>query len=352
MADADALTDDDLRPWMYRVARNRAISLIRSREGEGTVRRSAVPLGDAPVAALVVDDADAHRDLAEDEVLRDSVARVHRALEQMPAIEREILRLCAIDGVSIRSAVELTGLSKKQVERTRTRALERFKVLVGAPVGDDCRRARALIIPGHLVDQPLADWRDAHLSGCLGCQIEGDMAYGKRLQSLAPLLPVSQAVPGKLQVLWAKLSGVFGVGGGSTATAKLAAGGAALVAAASVGPSVARSIAADAPPAAPPPVATTRATRAPGGEPGPAGEGAPGPSGGDGHAQDPARDASRPRVAARAAAGGSASRGHRAAHSHPTPSPAPTQASATPAASLRPAAAAAPGTAFSQEFSP
>lgn len=207
------LPDDELRPWMYRVARNRAISSIRRNEGEGTVRRTVVSLSELEVEpgsgpALLATDDQARQDaVGSEEVRRDEVARVHRALEQLGRAERDVLRLCAIDGVSIRGAAELTGLSKKQVERTRTRALERFTALVGAPEGPACATARALLRPGHLVEPTLATWRDAHLAGCLGCQVQGHAAYGKRLQSLAPLLPVAGPVLGKLHLAWARIAG-------------------------------------------------------------------------------------------------------------------------------------------------
>lgn len=210
VAGAASLSDDDLRPWMFRVARNRAIGLIRRAEGEGATKRSTVPLsaleGDFGAAALTTDDEAAQEAIATDDAVRDNAARVHRALEQLGDSEREVLRLCAIDGVSIRGAVELTGLSKKQVERTRTRALGRFTALLGAPSGPECESVRALVRPGHLIDPLLAKWRDAHLAGCLGCQVQGGLAYGKRLQSLAPLLPVSTPALGKLQALWGKLA--------------------------------------------------------------------------------------------------------------------------------------------------
>jgi RNA polymerase sigma factor (sigma-70 family) len=266
LAGAAHLPDAELRPWMYRVARNRAIDAIRRAKGEGAVKRSVTSLDELEVeagstpAVLATDDLARQEAVVSEVTRREEADRVQRALGQLGRTEREVLRLCAIDGVSIRGAVELTGLSKKQVERTRTRAMERFAALLGAPEGPACASARALLRPGHLVEPTLAKWRDAHLAGCLGCQVQGHAAYGRRLQSLAPLLPVAVPVLGRLQAACMRVAGrlpgvgelppeaaaagVASAGGASVgaggllaagAGAKLGLGGAALVVAAAAG---------------------------------------------------------------------------------------------------------------------
>jgi RNA polymerase sigma factor (sigma-70 family) len=197
-----------LRPWLFRVARNECISILRRRQRP--VDPELIELSPAPDPA-----EDAARRARLEELLRDLCALGER--------QREALLLRELIGLGygeIAAALSVSEQAARQaVYEARTALLE-----MGEGRGMECE----------LVQRALSE-RDgrrlrgrryrAHLRECVRCA-EFEAALRRRPQDLAALFPLP---PG----LGAALGGSFAVGGGSVAAGgagSAAAGGAGSVA--------------------------------------------------------------------------------------------------------------------------
>lgn len=87
-----------LRPWLYRIAHHRAISLRRARSRD-------LPEADDPADVEQVAD-----DPGVDEWKLDAAEQVHRALDQLSLSHRQVIALFFLEEMSIDEVAEVTGV--------------------------------------------------------------------------------------------------------------------------------------------------------------------------------------------------------------------------------------------------
>jgi RNA polymerase sigma-70 factor, ECF subfamily len=104
--------DDDLRPWLRKVAVNECLMDLRRRERR---RRLLGLFGRAPDVSPERPDRSA--------ALRRDVIALDRALGSLPAKQRVLLGLMYFDGESLSDAAGLIGVSKGQASKLHKRAL-------------------------------------------------------------------------------------------------------------------------------------------------------------------------------------------------------------------------------------
>jgi RNA polymerase sigma factor (sigma-70 family) len=237
-----AFDGERMSAWAYQVARFRAIGLLRARHGRsrrtaggeppaGAPRRVVVSLDeinatDSDVDALGADVDDATgavglaglagesayaqlADLLSDDARAEEARRVADALRRLPDEQREALQYVHIDGLTARAAAELLGTSKSSFHRVYQRAISRLRSLCAAEQGAGCARTRALLSAKAAVSPELLGWRDAHIEGCFSCQV----AAGRRVQLLLPLLPVITVRRGGFSRLLDRLGSLLSRGG-------------------------------------------------------------------------------------------------------------------------------------------
>ncbi|WP_337875464.1 sigma-70 family RNA polymerase sigma factor [Elioraea sp.] len=111
----------NLAAWLHRILRNRFISDLRK-------RRPNVPIEDAPIGSLAAAADPSDRLVAQE---------LARALDRLPADQRETLLLVTLQGLSCEEAAEVTGAAvgtvKSRVFRARA-TLER--ALLGEAAGE------------------------------------------------------------------------------------------------------------------------------------------------------------------------------------------------------------------------
>jgi RNA polymerase sigma factor (sigma-70 family) len=187
-----------LKPWLYAIARNRCISILRS-------RRDQVAIGHEPATAGLAEQVERRADLRE--LLRD--------VRELPEDQRAALLLAEAGGLSHADVADVLGCEVARVKalvfRARSRLIER-------------RRARET--PCEEIREQLANLRGGalrrtvlrhHLRECPGCRDYREQVRQQR-RMLAAALPVAPSVGLKSGVLAA-----LGIGGGS-AGGGLAAG--------------------------------------------------------------------------------------------------------------------------------
>jgi RNA polymerase sigma factor (sigma-70 family) len=187
-----------LKPWLYAIARNRCISILRS-------RRDHVAIGDEPAGAGLAEQVERRADLRE--LLRD--------VRELPEEQRAALLLAEAGGLSHADVADVLGCEVARVKalvfRARSRLIER-------------REARET--PCEEIREQLANLRGGalrrtvlrhHLRECHGCRDYLEQVRQQR-RMLAAALPVAPSVGLKSGVLAA-----IGIGGGS-AGGGLAAG--------------------------------------------------------------------------------------------------------------------------------
>ena len=188
-----------LKPWLYRVAHNESISILRS-------RRTTVELDAEQLPAL--DTVEATADL------RGRVRTLVADLETLPERQRASLVMRELNGLSydeIGAALAMSPAASRQaVFEARTALLE---VAEGREM--ECRHARETISAG---DRRVLRGRRlrAHLRGCEGCR-DFEAAIRERRETLAALAP-----PLAAPAAFAVLQGA--IGAGSTGTGALVTG--------------------------------------------------------------------------------------------------------------------------------
>jgi RNA polymerase sigma factor (sigma-70 family) len=203
-----------LRPWLYRIAHNESVSLLRR-------RRPAAPLeAAAEVPARALD-----RDVEAAERLRQLVVD----LGELSEAQRGALVMRELSGLSYADIALTLGVSpdaaKQQVHAAHTALHD-----IAGGRAMDCDAARESL---SINDRRLVRGRklSAHLRSCDGCRAfqEGVMRRRSDLMALAPPLPVGAAA--------ALFAGLFGGGGGGAAGGGglIAGGGAAAAGASSSG---------------------------------------------------------------------------------------------------------------------
>ena len=202
-----------LRPWLYTIARNRCLSLLRAR------REQAAELEDLPTEGL----SDEVERRAE---LRDLLADVR----ELPEDQRAALLLAEAGGMSHAEVAQVLGCEPGSVKglvfRARSNLIERREAR-HMPCSE-IREQLATLRGGALRRNELRH----HLRHCPGCSGYRDEVRRQR-QMLAVALPVVPGLGLKSKVLAA--AGVAGTGGSGGAAAGGLAGGGALASLGSLG---------------------------------------------------------------------------------------------------------------------
>lgn len=193
-----------LRPWLYRIAHNEAISLLRRRRRHPT---ESLDDSTAPVAISAEEEA----------AQRHRWAQLTADLGELPDRQREALLLRELSGLSHADIAIVLGASvgaAKQAILEARRALAEF----GEGRAMDCDTVRQRISDG---DRRVLRGRriGAHLRGCAACAAFAESIDHRRaqLRALSPVLPAGAGATLLAQTL---RSGVMhGAGAGSSGPA-------------------------------------------------------------------------------------------------------------------------------------
>ena len=201
---------DELRPWLYRLVRNRAIDEVRrARWGDEALGDEALLAGDERA------DPDA--------MLRrkESIRRLVDDLADLPPRQRTALLARELDGQSAEDVAAQLGVSVAAAQMLATRARENL-VKARAARDADCLDVRAALLDAHERGVRPSEHALRHVKGCDACAAyQKDLRrLTKQLQALNPIF----ALP--------LLAGVAKLAGGKAA---VAAGAAALAIAATGG---------------------------------------------------------------------------------------------------------------------
>ncbi|MDX6729073.1 MAG: hypothetical protein QOK49_3878, partial [Baekduia sp.] len=192
-----------LRPWLFRVAHNEAISILRQ-------RRAHDPLTDLEVPAL--------DDVASDVELRDRLATLRADLVTLPERQRAALLLREVSGLGHKEIADVFGITAAAAKQT---IYEARRALLEAEGGRSmaCDLVRRAISDG---DGRVRRGRRlrAHLRGCVTCRTFAD-AVGRRRRDLQLLFPA----PAALGLLARATSAVSSAGAGGAASGGLVAAG-------------------------------------------------------------------------------------------------------------------------------
>jgi RNA polymerase sigma factor (sigma-70 family) len=204
---------DELRPWLYRLVRNRAIDEVRrARWGDVALDAEALRAGDER------EDPDA--------VLRrkETIRRLIDDLADLPVRQRTALLARELDDQSPEQVAEQLGVSVPAAQMLATRARENL-IKTRAARDADCDDVRAQLLDAHERGVRPSEHALRHVKGCDACRAyQRDIRrLSKQLQALNPALGLP---------LLALVAKVAGGGGGKAA---LAAGATAVVIAATGG---------------------------------------------------------------------------------------------------------------------
>jgi RNA polymerase sigma factor (sigma-70 family) len=202
-----------LRPWLYTIARNRCLSLLRAR------REQAAELEELPTEGL------------SDEVERRAELRELLAdVRELPEDQRAALLLAEAGGMSHAEVAQVLGCEPGSVKglvfRARSNLIDRREARL-TPCSE-IREQLATLRGGALRRNELR----YHLRRCPGCSAYRDEVRRQR-QMLAVALPIVPSLGLKSKVLAA--AGVAGGGAGGGAAAGGLAGGGALASLGSLG---------------------------------------------------------------------------------------------------------------------
>lgn len=203
-----------LRPWLFAIARNACLSILRQ-------RRSWVELNGEPALG-----ADPLHQLE----VRDEVRHVVDGLLSLPEPQRAALVLAEMHGLSQSEIATMLGVQPKQVKAYTYQA--RANLLSDRAAREtDCREIREELTTARGAARLKSRLR-RHLRACDGCRdYERGLLHHQR--QLGALLPVMPSLALKARTLEAALgsagvggshSGVRAVGGGAAGTAALAGG--------------------------------------------------------------------------------------------------------------------------------
>jgi len=197
----------ELKPWLYRIARNEAVETIRRRPD----RLEPVPELEAPARSQVAE-------LSED---RERLRRLFADLDALPGRQRAALVLRELSGLSfeeIGRALETSPATARQTvyeARLSLRQMEAGREM-------RCEAVTRALSDG---DRRMLRRRDlrAHLRGCAPCRAFAD-GIAERRSELAALAPLPLAVSsGILHCIFAQAeggvaaTGLVGTGGGAEA---------------------------------------------------------------------------------------------------------------------------------------
>ncbi|WP_445149578.1 sigma-70 family RNA polymerase sigma factor [Baekduia sp. Peel2402] len=185
-----ARRDVPLRPWLFRVAHNESVTIIRR-------RRPHDPLSDLDLPAL--------DDVASDVELRDRLATLRADLVDLPERQRVALLSRELGGLGHAEIAEALGISVGAAKQT---IYEARRALVEAESGRSmaCDAVQRAISDG---DGRVRRGRrvGAHLRACESCRTFAD-AVGRRRRELRLLFPAPAALS-----LLARIAAGMGAGG-------------------------------------------------------------------------------------------------------------------------------------------
>ncbi|HSZ15050.1 MAG TPA: sigma-70 family RNA polymerase sigma factor [Solirubrobacteraceae bacterium] len=210
------LTDDraiDLRPWLFAIARNACLSILRGRRPVAEIAE-AWPSREDPVVQVEQ---------------REDMRQVLATLQELPEVQRTALVLSELHGFSQSEIGTLLGVRPEQVKsyvyQARTNLISEREAR-----GADCRVIREELI---LARGPalLKSRLRRHLRSCQDCR-EYAAEVASQRHHLGILLPVALLLALKRRALHALLESVSsssacagGVGGGPATSATLELGG-------------------------------------------------------------------------------------------------------------------------------
>lgn len=112
---------DEFLPWMFKVARHRAIDFLRR-------RKVRLPAAAVPADEVAIVDPGAGPEA--ETIGRSHLTRLRRALTRVSALSREILLLRDVHGLSVQEAAGVLGVPagtvKSRCHRARTELAEHF----------------------------------------------------------------------------------------------------------------------------------------------------------------------------------------------------------------------------------
>ncbi len=197
----------ELKPWLYRIAHNESIDLLRKRRGEARIDPELLVAAGTPEEAVAT---------------REHLRRLLADLADLPGRQREALVMRELGGLSfaeISTTFETTPEVARQTiyeARLNLRQLEAGREM-------DCAKVTRQISDA---DGRVLRRRDiqAHLRACPECRAFRDSIEGRQrdLAAIAPLPAVAAA--GILQGLFGGAAGSGAVGAGATANAASTAG--------------------------------------------------------------------------------------------------------------------------------
>jgi RNA polymerase sigma factor (sigma-70 family) len=194
-----------LKPWLFTIARNRCVSMLRMRR--------EVPTGDAALESA----ATAQAGLAEEVEERADLRRLLADVRELPDEQRAALLLTEVGDLS---HAEVAGVLRCEVSRVKALVFRARSALIA--------RREAREAPCERIREQLANLRGGalrrtelrlHLRECPGCRHYREQVRQQR-RMLAVALPVTPTLGLKSSVLAA-----IGLGGGSAGGLTAAAGG-------------------------------------------------------------------------------------------------------------------------------
>jgi RNA polymerase sigma factor (sigma-70 family) len=221
----DGERDIALKPWLFAIARNRCLSLLRARREQPIGDASAAGLGRRPVGEagstagrrpVGAPDALSTVGLAEQVEQRAELRRLLADLRELPDEQRAALLLAEVGDLS---HAEVAGVLGCEVPRVKALVFRARSALIA--------RREARETPCVEIREQLANLRGGslrrtglrlHLRDCPGCRAYREQVKQQR-RMLAALLPVSPSLGLKSSVLAA-----VGLGGGSAGGGAAAAG--------------------------------------------------------------------------------------------------------------------------------
>jgi RNA polymerase sigma factor (sigma-70 family) len=199
----------DLRPWLFAIARNSCLSIIRQRRAVGEVDEGQAS-GDDPVAQL-----EAREDL--DQLLS--------ALLELPERQRAALVLAELHGLTQSEIGSLLGVRADQVKSYIYQARSSL-ISERAARGADCHEIREELTVAH-GSSLLRNHLRRHVRSCPGCRAYADQLSRQR-RHFGILAPVATSIALKHRTLQAALGKAPAIGsGGVTTGASMTTGAAA-----------------------------------------------------------------------------------------------------------------------------
>ncbi|MEA2375735.1 MAG: hypothetical protein QOD53_2198 [Thermoleophilaceae bacterium] len=192
-----------LKPWLYAIARNRCLSVLRAR------REQPAELDDIPVAGF-----------SEEVAQRDDLRRLLADMRELPEDQRAALVLSELGDLS---HSEIAGIVECDTMKVKSLVFQARSSLIESREAREipCEKIReqlSTLTGGALRRGPLR----RHLRSCPGCSEFRDQVRRQR-QMVACLLPVLPSVGLKQGILAA--AGIGGPGAGGAAIAAAGSGG-------------------------------------------------------------------------------------------------------------------------------